>query len=68
MYLKCTLKDFRQTGKKVCVWKLEGNEILTRQEPSKYAARRYYYDASEQELHEALEEMANVSSSRPSCI
>lgn len=57
---KMYIKRFSPNGKKVCVWKLEGNEILTRQEPSKYAARRYYYDASEQELHEALEEMAKL--------
>lgn len=55
---KMYIKRFSPNGKKICVWHLERNEILTRQEPSKYAARRYYYDASEQELHEALEEMA----------
>lgn len=55
---KMYIKRFSPNGKKVCVWKLDGNEILTRQEPSKYATRRYYYDASEEELRQALEEMS----------
>lgn len=57
---KMYIKRFSPNGKKVCVWKVKENEILTRQEPSKYAARRYFYDASAQELKEALAEMAEL--------
>ena len=57
---KMYIKRFSPNGKKVCVWKVKENEILTRQEPSKYAARRYFYDASSQELKEALAEMAEL--------
>lgn len=57
---KMYIKRFSPNGKKVSVWKIKENEILTRQEPGKYAARRYYYDTSEAELLEALKEMAKL--------
>ncbi|MBQ5868539.1 MAG: DUF4238 domain-containing protein, partial [Lachnospiraceae bacterium] len=41
---KMYIKRFASTGEKVCVWKVDENEILTRQEPRKYATRRYFYD------------------------
>lgn len=57
---KMYIKRFSPNGKKISVWKLKENEILTRQEPGKYAVRRYFYDTSEKELRESLEEMAKL--------
>lgn len=57
---KMYIKRFSPNGKKICVWKLKENEILTRQEPGKYAAKRYFYDTNEAELHESLKEMAKL--------
>ena len=57
---KMYIKRFSPNGKKICVWKLKENEILTRQEPGKYAARRYFYDTNEAELIESLKEMAKL--------
>ena len=36
------------------------DDILTRQQPANYAAKRYFYDTSEQELKKALDEMAQL--------
>ena len=57
---KMYIKRFSPNGKKICVWKLKENELLTRQEPGKYAARRYFYDTNEAELLESLKEMAKL--------
>lgn len=57
---KMYIKRFSPNGKKISVWKLKENEILTRQEPGKYATRRYFYDTNEAELLEALKEMAKL--------
>lgn len=57
---KMYIKRFSPNGKKICVWKLKENEILTRQEPGKYAARRYFYDTNETELLESLKEMTEL--------
>ena len=57
---KMYIKRFSPNEKKVCVWKVKENEILTRQEPSKFASRRYFYDASAQELRESLAEIAEL--------
>lgn len=57
---KMYIKRFSPNEKKVCVWKVKENEILTRQEPGKFASRRYFYDTNDQELREALAEMAEL--------
>lgn len=56
MYLKRFLPD----QKRFCVWNLMSNEILTRQQPANYAAKRYFYDANEAELKKALTEMGKL--------
>lgn len=56
MYLKRFLPD----GKRFCVWNLMNDDILTRQQPSNYAAKRYFYDAKEDELKKALTEMGKL--------
>jgi len=57
---KMYIKRFSPNEKKICVWKVRENEILTRQEPGKFAARRYFYDTNAKELREALSEMAEL--------
>ena len=56
MYLNRFLSD----GKRICVWNLMNDEIMTRQQPGNYAAKRYFYDASETELKKALTELAEL--------
>lgn len=57
---KMYIRRFSPNEKKICVWKLRENEILTRQEPGKFAARRYFYDTNAKELREALSEIAEL--------
>ena len=54
------MKRFSPDHKRFSVWKLDGDCILTRQRPENYAARRYFYDASNEELKEALTEMTKL--------
>ena len=44
------LKRFSPDQKRICVWNLMKDEILTRQQTINYAAKRYFYDANELEL------------------
>ena len=54
------LSRFSADGKRICVWNLMKDDILTRQQPANYAAKRYFYDTSEQELKKALNELAQL--------
>ena len=54
------MKRFSPDQKRLSVWKLADDCILTRQRPENYAARRYFYDTSKEELKEALTEMAKI--------
>lgn len=54
------LKRFSPDQKRICVWNLMEDEILTRQQPVNYAVRRYFYDTNELELKKALTEMCKV--------
>lgn len=54
------MKRFSPDQKRFSVWKLSDDCILTRQRPENYAARRYFYDASKEELKEALAEMSKL--------
>ena len=54
------LKRFSPGQKRICVWNLMKDEILTRQQPVNYAAKRYFYDANESELKKALAEMGKT--------
>ena len=56
MYMKRFLPDH----KRFSVWKLDDDCILTRQRPENYAARRFFYDASNEELKKALAEMTKL--------
>lgn len=57
---KMYLKRFSPDQKRICVWNLMKDEILTRQRPVNYAAKRYFYDANELELKKALTEMGKL--------
>lgn len=54
------IKRFSPDQKRICVWNLMNDTILTRQRPENYAAKRYFYDADKVELKKALEEMAKL--------
>lgn len=54
------MKRFSPDQKRFSVWKLADDCILTRQRPENYAARRYFYDASKEELKEALAEISEL--------
>lgn len=54
------LKRFAPDKKRLSVWNLMSDEILTRQRPENYATKRYFYDANKEELKRALEEMAKL--------
>jgi len=41
----------------LCVWNLEKQEVYTNQNPEKYAAQGYFYDASQKDLDRAFREM-----------
>lgn len=54
------LKRFAPDKKRLCVWNLMSDEILPRQRPENYAAKRYFYDANKEELRQALEEIMKL--------
>lgn len=54
------MKRFSQDQKRICVWNVMSDTILTRQRPENYAAKRYFYDADKFELKQALEEMSKL--------
>ena len=54
------MKRFAPDQKRLCVWNLMTDNILTRQRPENYAAKRYFYDAEKEELKETLEEMSKL--------
>ncbi|WP_370743666.1 DUF4238 domain-containing protein [Ruminococcus sp.] len=54
------MKRFAQDQKRICVWNLMNDTILTRQRPENYAAKRYFYDTDKVELKQALEEMVKL--------
>lgn len=54
------LKRFSPDNKRICVWNLMEDKILTRQQPGNYAAKRYFYDANEVEIRKALTEMGKL--------
>lgn len=54
------MKRFAPDQKRICVWNLMTNNILTRQRPENYATKRYFYDAKKEELKEALEEISKL--------
>lgn len=54
------MKRFSPDQKRICVWNLMSDTILTRQRPENYAAKRYFYDADKFELNQALQEMAKL--------
>lgn len=54
------MKRFAQDQKRICVWNLMTDSILTRQCPENYAAKRYFYDADKVELKQPLEEMTKL--------
>ena len=41
----------------MCVWNLEKQKVYTNQNPEKYAAQGYFYDASQKDLDRAFREM-----------
>lgn len=57
---KMYMKRFSPDQKRICVWNLMNDTILTHQRPENYAAKRYFYDADKAELKQALEEMAKL--------
>lgn len=54
------LNRFASGGEKLCVWKLETNQILENQNSRNYAAKRYFYDADKAKLNELAAEMASI--------
>lgn len=54
------LKRFAPDQKRLCVWNLMSDKILTRQRPENYATKRYFYDANKEELKRALAEMSKL--------
>lgn len=54
------MKRFAQDQKRICVWNLMNDTILTRQRPENYAAKKYFYDTDKVELKQALEEMVKL--------
>lgn len=54
------IKRFSPDRKKICVWDLMNNTILTRQRPENYAAKRYFYDTNKECLKQALEEIEKL--------
>lgn len=54
------LKRFAPDGKRICVWNLQTDTILTRQSPENYAAKKYYYDTNATELKNALNEIETL--------
>lgn len=54
------MKRFAQDQKRICVWNLMNDTILTRQRPENYAAKKYFYDTDKVELKQALEEMVEL--------
>ena len=54
------MKRFAQDQKRICVWNLMNDTILTRQRPENYAAKRYFYDTDKVELKQALEEIVKL--------
>lgn len=54
------IKRFSPDRKKICVWDLMNNTILTRQCPENYAAKRYFYDTNKECLKQALEEIEKL--------
>ena len=54
------MKRFAQDQKRICVWNLMNDTILTRQRPENCAAKRYFYDTDKVELKQALEEMVKL--------
>lgn len=54
------MRRFSPDQKRICVWNLMKDTILTRQRPENYAAKRYFYDADTVELKQALEEIAKL--------
>ncbi|MCI5795342.1 MAG: DUF4238 domain-containing protein [Ruminococcus sp.] len=62
------MKRFAPDQKRICVWNLMTDSILTRQRPENYAAKRYFYDAEKEQLKNALEEMLKLYPSSISII
>ena len=54
------LKRFSSDGKRICVWNLMNDEIMSRQQPNNFASRKYFYDASKEELKDAMSEMLKL--------
>ena len=54
------LKRFASDNKRFCVWNLMNDNIIPRQRPENYAAKRYFYDANKIELKQALEEILKL--------
>lgn len=54
------LERFVTDNKRICVWNLSDDRILTRQHPRNFAAKRYFYDANKIELAKALNEMRKI--------
>lgn len=54
------MKRFSPDQKRICVWNLMIDKILARQRPENFAAKRFFYDASKDELKEALREMEKL--------
>lgn len=57
---RMNLKRFAPDPKRLCVWNLMSDKILTLQRPENYAAKRYFYDANKEDLKQALEEMSKL--------
>lgn len=62
------LKRFTSDNNRFSVWKKDDDEILSRQRPENFAARRYYYDTNEEELKNALREQINIVSNIESLV
>lgn len=51
------LKRFETSSKRLCVWKLETQKLLTNQNRENFAVKRYFYDACQEDLEIAFREM-----------
>lgn len=54
------IERFTSPDKRLCVWMPKEQKILVNQNPEKYAVIGYFYDASKEELEQALQEMFRV--------
>lgn len=54
------LNQFSANDKRITVWKLDDDKILSRQLSRNYAAKRYFYDCDYDTLSKAMSEMSDL--------